>query len=251
MKAQAKADRIAREVAQGRAIVPHAEAVWNWASPAGRRRAQRRGFLVGEAARLSTARKILELGCGTGLFTKYFASYGGTLAACDVSPDLLEKARIRSREEKNVILFRADAEVLPFQSSAFDAVVGSSVLHHLDVPTALKEIQRVLRPGGWMGFAEPNMLNPQVAIQKKIPLVGERFGETGHETAFLRWSLAQLMRRLGLVNVSVRPFDFLHPAVPARLVRTVSRLGLWLEKLPGIREVAGSVLIAAQKKGAE
>lgn len=59
----------AGEIEHGEKIAGQAEAIWNWASPAGKLRAKRRARLIAEAAELSTGMRVLELGCGTGLFT--------------------------------------------------------------------------------------------------------------------------------------------------------------------------------------
>ena len=60
----------------------------------------------------------------------------------------------------------------------FDAIVGSSVLHHLELRPALERIFQLLRPGGWMSFAEPNMLNPQIVIQKNVDWIKRRAGDS-------------------------------------------------------------------------
>ena len=71
----------------------------------------------------------------------------------------------------------------------FDAVVGSSVLHHLDVAQALRECFRVLKPEGVICFTEPNMLNPQIALQKNISFLKKRLGDSPDETTFFRWQI--------------------------------------------------------------
>jgi SAM-dependent methyltransferase len=52
------------------------------------------------------------------------------------------------------------------EDERFDAVVGSSVLHHLDLEPALAKIRALLKTGGVLSFAEPNMLNPQVFFER-------------------------------------------------------------------------------------
>ena len=53
----------------------------------------------------------------------------------------------------------------------FQAVAGSSVLHHLEVEPSLRKLFDLLAPGGYLSFAEPNMLNPQILVQKNVPFV--------------------------------------------------------------------------------
>lgn len=235
------------EVEHGRRIAEHAEAVWNWSSPAGRLRAQRRANLLAELAELGPGRTVLELGCGTGLFTELFAATGATVVAIDVSEDLLEQARCRQTWPPGIRFVAADAERLEFPAESFDAVIGSSVLHHCDLERALAEAFRVLKPGGRLAFAEPNMLNPQIFLQRHVRLLRELAGESPDETAFVRWKLQTALEQSGFEQVCIRPHDFLHPATPKPAIPLVRAAGSLLERLPLLREVAGSLLISARR----
>jgi hypothetical protein len=116
-------------------------------------------------------------------------------------------------------------------------------LHHLDIKPALEKIFNLLKPGGIMSFAEPNMLNPQIFIQKNVPWIKERVGDSPDETAFVRWSLHKLLSQIGFTNVEIIPFDWLHPATPPTLIPTIARIGSLFEKMPVVREFAGSLHI--------
>ncbi len=234
------------EIEHGQVIAEKAETVWNWASPAGRQRAVRRAQLIIKAAHLTSDMRVLEIGCGTGLFTREFAAVGCDVDAIDVSPDLL--AHTESKHIPGSVTFRIDdAEALSYEDETFDAVVGSSILHHLDVPTALAQMYRVLKPGGRMAFAEPNMMNPQIAMQRKIPILRRLAGESPEETAFVRWKLMEKIVDTSFDSVSIEPFDFLHPFTPRPLIGLVKIFGATAERLPLMREIAGSLLICARK----
>jgi 2-polyprenyl-3-methyl-5-hydroxy-6-metoxy-1,4-benzoquinol methylase len=71
------------------------ELIWGWGTPAGRLRAERRAGLIMEGARLSPGQMVLEIGCGTGLFTEKFAAAGVSILAVDLSPELLALAERR------------------------------------------------------------------------------------------------------------------------------------------------------------
>jgi SAM-dependent methyltransferase len=239
--------RLAREIEHHQQIAANAEEVWGWDSPAGRRRAERRAELFVEHGRLAPGRQALELGCGTGVFLEKVARSGAEIRGIDLSRDLLEKARARLAAVGNVSLDGGNAESLPYPNASFDVLYGSSVLHHLDLDAALREAHRVLRPQGRLVFAEPNVFNPQVAFMFHCEPLKRRFGVSRDEMAFSRFRAAAALRRLGFLDISVRPFDFLHPWTPERWIEPLARLGRRLEKTPLVCEIAGSMLILARK----
>src|SRR5215467_9795010 len=149
---------------------------------------------------LRAGMSVLELGCGTGYFTLELARSGADIVAVDVSPELLEIAK-----------------------------VDSSVLHHLEIKDAVHEIYRVLKSGGTIYFTEPNMLNPQIAIQKNVPWVKRKLGDSPDETAFFRWPLKRLLEQTGFHDIRIDPFDFLHPKTPTPVINRVSQFGRLLE----------------------
>lgn len=247
MAAKTAADRLAREIEHHRRIAPQAEIIWNWDSPTGRRRADRRAALFAEHGALAPHRTALELGCGSGVFLERVAKTGATLHGIDLSQDLLAKARARVGGLPNVSLTCGNAEQMPYPDGGFDTVYGSSILHHLDLDRALADAFRVLRPGGLAVFAEPNILNPQVAVMFHLGLTKRYFGVSPDEMAFSRFRAARAARGAGFVDVVVRPHDFLHPALPAAWIGAVARLGAILERVPALREIAGSLLLTARK----
>ena len=240
-----KSPRLENEIEHGKYLLRHGpERKWNWESPAGRMRWMRRAQLL--ARDLAPGMTVLEVGCGTGHFSRHLALERASITAVDLSPDLIEAARMSSAVG-NLHFAVEDAHALTFGDAAFACVVGSSVLHHLDIELALPEIYRVLKPNGFIRFVEPNMLNPQIAIQKNVPAVARWLGDSPDETAFFRWSLRRRLKRTGFREVRVEPFDFLHPALPAGWIPAARKLGDVLERLPVLREIAGSLYIRALK----
>jgi SAM-dependent methyltransferase len=238
-------ERIAKEIQHGRYLAQHgAGEIWNWESPAGKLRWARRVKML--SSHLRPGMSVLELGCGTGTFTRELARSGADITAIDVSPELLEIARA-SYSAPNVHYETQNAYALSYPDAAFDSVVGSSVLHHLEVEEALRNIYRVLQPGGTIFFTEPNMLNPQIAVQKNVPWVKRKLGDSPDETAFFRWRLRRLLEKTGYRNVRIDPFDFLHPKTPIRLINRVNTFSRFLESVPIISEFAGSLYIRGAK----
>jgi SAM-dependent methyltransferase len=237
--------RLEKEIEHGKYLLAHgAGEVWNWETPAGQCRWARRVTML--TNHVQRGQKILELGCGTGYFTHSLAETGAQITAIDISPDLLEVAQ-RECGRDNVTFEIQNAYALTYPDAVFDSIVGSSVLHHLEIEVALTEIYRVLRPGGSIRFTEPNMLNPQIAVQKNVPAIKKRLGDSPDETAFFRWPLRRRLERTGFHRIRIEPFDFLHPRIPRSWISVVEALGRSLEKIPLLREIAGSLYIRAEK----
>jgi SAM-dependent methyltransferase len=237
--------RLANEIRHGHFLAEQgAGEIWNWESPAGKLRWARRVEILSK--HLRAGMNVLELGCGTGFFTRELARSGADIVAIDVSPELLEIARA-NRSAPNVRYEIQNAHELSYPNAIFDSVVGSAVLHHLEIGAALREIYRVLRPGGTIYFIEPNMLNPQIAIQKNVPWIKRKLGDSPDETAFFRWPLRRLLEQTGYRDVGIDPFDFLHPRTPVPLIDRLNTLGRFLEKVPLLSEFAGSLYVRAVK----
>ena len=240
--------RGAREIAHGELLAQtDTEAVWGWDTPAGRLRFARRARLILDASEIRPHDGVLELGCGTGMFTEVFARSGADLTAIDISPHLIERARQRELAAGNVTFVLGQFETTEF-GHLFDAIIGSSVLHHLDFASTLDRSRALLRSGGRMAFAEPNMLNPQVFTERAL----RRFPPFNRymspdETAFVRFSLRGVLERAGFVDVRIVPFDFLHPSTPPRFIPAVQALGRIAERAWGFREISGSLLISCRK----
>jgi ubiquinone/menaquinone biosynthesis C-methylase UbiE len=237
--------RKVHELAHGKLLAPDAIDIWGWGTPAGLERARRRTELLIERAAIQPGMKVLEFGCGTGMFSRRVAAAGAVITAIDLSPELIAEAQ--KELNPNISFQIGDIEILPFNDETFDAVIGSSVLHHVQIEKALLEAFRVLKPGRCIAFAEPNMLNPQIAIQKNIPYIKRKMGDSPDETAFFRWPMARLLKRLGFIDIVVDPYDFLHPAIPQRFIPLAKKITRILEAALFIREIAGSIILSARK----
>jgi len=105
---------------------------------------------------------ILEVGCGSGVSTKLLAERlrPRRLVAIDTDPSMIRLARRRVRRviaSTPTDLALADATRMAFPDREFDAVFEVGVIHHVpEWRAALREIGRVLRPGGVFFFVEPS-----------------------------------------------------------------------------------------------
>ena len=99
---------------------------------------------------LGNASVIADLGCGTGEVLAGLLDKGKKkLIGVDVSPEMLEQARLRLPESPNLELRIGELEHLPMREQEADAALMSMVLYHVSEPVkAIQEVQRVLKPGG-------------------------------------------------------------------------------------------------------
>lgn len=239
-------DRYADERAQGERIAASdLEHVWGWSSAAGRVRADRRARFLVEAARLGAGVRCLELGCGTGEFTVRLVESGCELTAVDISEASVARCRERVGLRAEVVVGNIETGE-GLEGREFDAVVGVSVLHHVDVRACLGAIAPLVRSGGRFAFTEPNSANPQVWAERRFEPIRRARHVLPHETAFRAGELHALFERSGLVVERAEPFEFLHPGTPRALIGAVLRLEGALEATPA-RAIAGSVRIAARK----
>jgi SAM-dependent methyltransferase len=99
-----------------------------------------------DAARVTTGTRLLDAGCGAGLLALLASLRGAQVSALDASPELLAIARKRVPAAE---LREGDLEALPFADASFDAVTAvNTVFYAADMAAALRELVRVVRPGG-------------------------------------------------------------------------------------------------------
>jgi ubiquinone/menaquinone biosynthesis C-methylase UbiE len=144
--------------------------------------------------------KVLDVGCGQGTDLYRYAASGADATGIDLTPRHVELARAHLAAmgaTGEVIL--GDAEALPFPSATFDRVSSNGVLHHTpDMPAALREIRRVLRPGGRATIIVYHRDSTYFWITK-ILREGLRRGGLWRE------SLGDLMARVEVSSVDAKP----------------------------------------------
>jgi len=110
----------------------------------------RRSLLAGASG------DVLEIGGGTGANLGYYGAGVASLTITEPEPPMLKRLERKAREQNSqATVLRAPAEDLPFEDASFDAVVSTLVLCGVDdQPRAVRELRRVLRPGGRLIFIE-------------------------------------------------------------------------------------------------
>lgn len=114
---------------------------------------------------------VLEVGCGTGWSTLELANRGAQVSAFDISAEAVSQAHdllgSRGLREQCDVRVMA-AEALDYPDATFDAAVGFAILHHLDIPSSVAELHRVLKPHGLALFAEPLGTNPLINLYRRL-----------------------------------------------------------------------------------
>lgn len=173
---------------------------------------------------------VLELGAGTGFFSLNLKQAGlvEDVHVCDLSPGMVAAAKANAQRLGFTIEGQvADAEALPFRDDSFDLVVGHAVLHHIpDVEAALREVLRVLRPGGRFVIAgEPTTIGHWYARH-----LGRLTWETATRVTrlpFLRdkWAREQAELDESSRAAALEAVVDLHTFDPAELAETARRAG--------------------------
>lgn len=238
--------RHAAELRQGAAFArPDAERSWGWNGVAGRIRAERRATFLAERCGLGPGVRCLELGAGTGIFSALLAATGCELVALELSPDTAAVCQARVGTAAEVVV--GDVETGEgLEGREFDAIVGVSVLHHVDLAATIATTFSHLVPGGRFAFSEPNIRNPQVWAERRVGWIARRRHVLPHERAFTARGLRSSFEEAGFTVDVAEPFEFLHPATPTRLIPGLRRLERLLERTPA-RAIAGSIELAGHR----
>jgi SAM-dependent methyltransferase len=211
-------------------------------------RAERRHKWFVTQAKLKNARRIAEIGCGTGAAAAALAS--GTEAevvGIDISDVFLDRAR-ETHKAPNLRFEKMDLFTeSPAKFGTFDFIYGNGILHHLvfQLEEILKILHGITTRNGGMAFIEPNFMNPYCAL-----IFGTKTGRRWarlepDEMAFRAGELRSVISRSGWNNVRLKTRDFLVPALPVQLIRPIVAVEPLLEATPLTSWLAQSHFVTA------
>lgn len=154
---------ITRQYATGANLSARAN-IYNWQKPT----FEFVGWVL-DQHRWQIGDRVLDLGCGYGAYVPHLMARGADVIAADLSMGMLAEARA-----KGAPLVCADAQSLALRSGAFDAAIAPHMLYHVpDISLAVRELRRVVRPGGTV-LAVTNAFDDKPQIMDLLHLAAGR-----------------------------------------------------------------------------
>ena len=159
-----------------------------------------RDDIIQELNRLPELGKLVELGCGTGIFTETIVMKTDNLLATDLSDSLLEVARTRIGDHPKVTIQKENCMATSFPSETIDCVFMANLIHVVESPnTLLQECHRILRKNGTIVIV--TFTDYGMKLWEKIKM-GVRFLTTwgrppAHTHSFSPNDLAKMMEYSG------------------------------------------------------
>lgn len=204
----------------------------------------RRNEVIRAAMRDAAGKRVLEIGSQSWEWCLFRYGYRPTQLTCiNISQAELDSGRAHSAKLGFPCEFcNMDAHELDFPDQTFDLIFGTAILHHLDLARAMREIHRVLRPGGKIVFVEPLRHNPvarlvrwftpQARTPDELPLgrpelrlIGRNFEVDNYYSELLTIIGAMLVRPI--LKDPINPVTKFCSAIDDHVARIVPAAGVY------------------------
>ena len=211
--------------------------------------------VFGREARTASATTCVDLGCGTGAFTRRLSALGLNLTGVDISPRSIDRAIALGGGQFVV----GDITNCSLPSASYDCAVMSGVLHHVPARDervrGLREAYRVLKNGGRFFSYDPNGYSPSMWLYRHpaSPLYSAA-GKTENEILLTRHQLTSELIDAGFCDVKVRglsgiAYRYVEGRLAQRMLPLYNRIYEPLMRWSGFEGYFGTFLIATASKG--
>jgi ubiquinone/menaquinone biosynthesis C-methylase UbiE len=192
--------------------------------------------------------RLLDIGCGTGLFVEKFIKIGGTAVGLDISGKMISRAQCRCPTSDFIV---GTGEKIPFCDNSFDAISSLLVFSYVKDPQAmLSESYRVLKPGGFISICTlgKKLLTRgipaiyQLGEKMKIKhLVMKDFGEHYYD----KDEMISLFSEAGFLEVGVSWCSFAHIDMIDPLFNFAQKVEPFVEKM--VPQLAYNICVSGKK----
>ena len=186
---------------------------------------------------------ILELGCGAAFFTRQLVRVSrgeNPITAVTFVSDSSRPAGLPVQVE----FLTGSSLPGPLAGRRFDLVVAMDLLDRRNCASVLQNVYEFLNPGGEVLFYESNPWNPVLKLRRSLCSL---FGSRDPRWLLNRPQLYELMSEVGFIRIFSVFNDFVYAPLTRSLAWLLRNLSIVLENTPGVRTLAGSILIHAQK----
>ena len=190
---------------------------------------------------------LVEVGCGTGDYSLLLARADFRMTGVDLSPKSIDAARAKASilGVSDTSFVMSDAETLSeIPENSADGVVSFSTLRYVpDLRRALLAIRRVLKPTGVAVLDFPNRFCPWFKLLKT------HFGVERHihDHYYSTQEIVTMMRHTGFVDIVARRILFTTYVLPAPLLPLFRAIDWVGERMPGINQTAGIIMVRGRK----
>ncbi len=181
------------------------------------------------------AKRVLEIGCGRGSFASHIENKFpqiDELVACDFSLNALEIAK--SRSTNKISWMKEDIMNMTFQADSFDVIISCETIEHIKNPKkALEELNRVLKPGGYLILTCPNYFNFFGIWCLYRSIIRKPYTEGGQP--YVNYILIPTV----LIKLRKLKFKFVHFHTSELVIPWFVPKHFWNKKLPRIIKILG------------